>query len=72
MLTSWTVNTSTALAGMSGGEPAAPYASDGGMMSCRVPPTFIPTMPYSQPAITRPDAAVMANGCDGDALKSNR
>ena len=42
---------SVALPGM-GPLPVEPYASDGGMMRRRNPPTFMPTTPVSQPSIT--------------------
>src|SRR4051794_23315552 len=50
------------LAGIVGGEPAAPYASSGGMTSTRRPPTFMPGTPWSQPWMTWPWPTVNSNG----------
>ena len=47
-------NTSVAFGGITGGEPADPYASSGGMINRREPPIFMPATPWSQPLITWP------------------
>src|SRR5205085_7861217 len=49
-----TSNTSVAFGGTLSPRPRSPYALSGGMMSRRLPCSFKPTMPSSQPLITRP------------------
>src|SRR5262249_30219314 len=49
-----TSNTSVELGGITGGNPRAPYASSGGMVSRRTSPIFIPATPWSQPLMTSP------------------
>ena len=42
--------------------PAAPYARSGGIVSVRVPPTFIPFTPWSHPGMTSPAPRRNSNG----------
>ena len=48
--------------GILGGDPFAPYASSAGMISSRLPPTLIPTTPWSQPLMTWPSPSVKVKG----------
>ena len=50
---------SVAFGGILGGLPALPYASSGGTISRRVPPTLIPGTPCRHPAITCESANVL-------------
>ena len=58
--TNWMSNTRAALGGM-GPLPDAPYASDGGTMIRRTPPTFIPVTPVSKPLMIVPAPTMNAN-----------
>src|SRR3989338_8470801 len=49
-----TSKVNVALGGITLPAPRAPYASCGGMVSLRLPPTFIPATPSSQPLMTCP------------------
>src|SRR5205807_1068062 len=61
MLSSVTSKTSVAFGGIVLADGVLlPYASAGGMIRRRFPPTFIPTIPWSQPAITVPAPSVNA------------
>ena len=52
-------------------DPAFPYAFSGGMVNRRRPPTAIPTIPSSQPAITLPNPSSKLNGCPRSHEASN-
>src|SRR6266508_1511103 len=54
MPTSSTSNISVAFPGIVGGCPVSPYASAGGMIRRRLPPTSIVENPSSHPGITPP------------------
>ena len=56
---------------MTGGEPWSPYPSLDGMISLRLPPFFMPTMPSSQPWITSPFPSVKLKGWLRSQLESN-
>src|ERR1700691_3934989 len=60
-LTSLTSKISAEFGGTDG-RPAAPYAKSGGMCSWRLPPTFIPEIPSSQPLMTCPAPSMNSYG----------
>src|SRR4029077_14751301 len=57
-----TSNSSVALGGIAPPAPRWPYPSSDGMTSVRVPPTFIPATPWSQPRMTCPPPSLNENG----------
>ena len=52
----------SAFGGMLSPEPRAPYARLGGMTSVRLPPTFMPATPCSQPLMTLPAPSLKSIG----------
>jgi hypothetical protein len=63
--------TRVAFAGITGGNPRAPYASSGGIVSLRLPPIFMPATPRSQPWMTRPAPSGNLNGVPRSRELSN-
>src|SRR5690606_28135283 len=61
-LSSCTWKIRVALGGMMSPAPDAPYPSSGEMTSLRMPPTFIPSKPRSQPSMTMPVPRLNWNG----------
>ena len=57
-----TSNTSVAFPGITPPAPRAPYPMADGIVSTRVPPTFMPAKPLSQPGMTWPPPSGNSNG----------
>ncbi len=57
-----TSNTSVEFGGISEPAPRAPYPIAGGIVSTRVPPTFMPANPWSHPGMTCPAPSGNSNG----------
>src|SRR5690348_4057983 len=66
-----TSKTSVALGGITPPAPLSPYARSGGIVSLRLPPTFIVATPSSQPLITCPWPSTNSNGWPRSTDESN-